>query len=111
MVEGRVGELERKGASTDRITRELSDAVKSLSAEQDGLAAAAAISAKLGAKSSTGGGGGAPDASVVSLVMGVEERLQKSIQVRAWRYVGQHVCTPGADAPLEDALSQRSGHA
>jgi hypothetical protein len=33
-MEGRVGELERKFASADRIQRELSDAVKALSAEQ-----------------------------------------------------------------------------
>uniref|UniRef100_A0A7S0S286 EF-hand domain-containing protein n=1 Tax=Chlamydomonas leiostraca TaxID=1034604 RepID=A0A7S0S286_9CHLO len=80
VVEGRVGELERKAASADRIMREVSDAVKSLSAEQDGLAAAAAINAKLGKNGGGGAAGGAPDASVVNLVMGTEERLQRAIQ-------------------------------
>lgn len=66
------------------LCMQVGDAVKELQAEQEGLAANAALNSKLGKGGGGGATGGAPDSAVINLVMGSEERLQRAIQVRAY---------------------------
>ncbi|GFH06864.1 uncharacterized protein HaLaN_01574, partial [Haematococcus lacustris] len=79
-VEARVQEQERRAGGTDHMLRELGEMVKLVQAEQEGFASNAAMAAQLRSPGGAGSSGGGSDGSAMALMLGSEERLQRSLQ-------------------------------
>ncbi|GFH09388.1 uncharacterized protein HaLaN_04512, partial [Haematococcus lacustris] len=69
-----------QGRTDARTLKELGEMVKLVQAEQEGFASNAAMAAQLRSPGGAGSSGGGSDGSAMALMLGSEERLQRSLQ-------------------------------